>query len=1052
MKAENLSSVRIIIVGLLCGVLVVGSLPQDTRSAAGVATAAGLVLAIAGLAYSVISDLPGAAVPKAQITQFDISSKDLRVGDIVEIIGEAEVDLGHVTDSGFFDIDYNDATATVCAKVTSTGQETCFTKTYSNLAIARRKFGIYRPNEEWVSGDSKNWKKKITFEFKVEGSNDEKNYGNDSVTITVKVKGAEGGHWGKDPYKTSTASRIRPFKVKKAYEVEFVSPKKTIKHSKEYYEETLKVKNLSSNADIWVVKAQLDQAIRKGVRIRPGQTKAILTDLESHTEDHSGPGVATNAIKMEPRTQQVRVDLKFTKDHTYSEENFGASYANCQCDEELGKGVPDPKPGAPPRSSDPVLGGRVIDSATNRPIEGTQVVLNRLDGTGTLSSITDESGGFKFDIDAGSVWSLSIEKPGFLIVEFPIAIWTDTDLVNIALEKSLVSIRGTVLDEQTQPVNALVTFKSEAESSEYTAFTGADGTFVLDQLPYGVRGELKVEGNEFLKPFKSFSRDLTLEGNQGVGTIILRHPPLPSEEVTITGLVLDRELAWPVPNINVQLVNADSESVIAETHSDCSGRFRLVTEPGSRVYVVVNPPNASPIRTDAFVVYEDIHFHKFVLPENMPWADVPSPSYSLPERVPRIVFWTTEIEPKRIAIQQNLAERFKQKTGIAIEIVPVAESRVPTRVLAAAAAGVLPDVILVPLGFVIPGVEGGILNPEAATDVIDELSAEVCAFAAGPLDLVATDGTSAVGAIPIDGWGQLLLYRKDLFEEQGLDAPTSWDTILCAANTLHIPPDIWGIEVATDPSNIYMQHLFEQFALSNGARLIDKAGRVNLNTPEFVDTLKLYKELASGFTPSGDISWLQTREDYLNGQAAMIIWPSFILDELAGLCDSVPVADPDLFRKTGIIAAFSGPNGALNQWSQVQYLGISTTANVDAAKLWVKFLLTDGYLDWLSMAPEEKFPMRPQFFDDWKQLEIGVDRKAKIGYLYPDEVIKTLIQGLWNFDRWGFAARKAECISHIYGTKVVAEILSQYIEGKIPTVEQAAQEMNKRVWELEACQ
>jgi multiple sugar transport system substrate-binding protein len=232
-------------------------------------------------------------------------------------------------------------------------------------------------------------------------------------------------------------------------------------------------------------------------------------------------------------------------------------------------------------------------------------------------------------------------------------------------------------------------------------------------------------------------------------------------------------------------------------------------------------------------------------------------------------FWTTEIEPKRMVIQKNLARRFAETTGIHVEIIPVGESELPIRVLAAAAANALPDVIFVPLDFVISWAEEGILDGKAATAVIKGVGIDT--FAAGPLNLAAVEAGWA--AVPADGWGQLLLFRKDLFASRApgklLGTPDAWEKILAAVQALHDPPKVWGIEVGTDPAQVYTQQVFEQFALSNGARLVNHhTGKVDLYTPEFIQTLKFYKRLAE-FTPPGDIYWRQTREDYLGGRAAV---------------------------------------------------------------------------------------------------------------------------------------------------------------------------------------
>ncbi len=417
-------------------------------------------------------------------------------------------------------------------------------------------------------------------------------------------------------------------------------------------------------------------------------------------------------------------------------------------------------------------------------------------------------------------------------------------------------------------------------------------------------------------------------------------------------------------------------------------------------------------------------------------------------------FWTTEIEPQRMAIQQKLADQFSAATGIEVEIVPVDESELPTRVVAAAAANALPDMIFVPLDYVITWVEEGILDPKASTAVIKRLGAST--FATGPLRLAAV--ANGWAAVPADGWGQLLLYRKDLFAavtpEGVLGSPDTWQRILAAAQTLHAPPKVWGIEVGTDPTQVYMQQVLEQLALSNGVRLVNaNTGKVDLNTPAFIETLEFYKRLA-GFTPPGDIYWRQTREDYHGGRAAMIIWSPFILDELAGLRDSVPITATGLPKAlhevTGIVTALRGLSREKPaQWGQVSYFGITIGASADTVN-WAEFLLSDGYLDWLSMAPEGKFPLRPRFVDGWKNLEIGVDRKAKISDLYADEIIDNLIAGVGDFDRWGFGVGKGACVGQIYGTKVMIRILRRYLDGEM-TAAAAAKQMTEAIRRLEGC-
>jgi multiple sugar transport system substrate-binding protein len=421
-----------------------------------------------------------------------------------------------------------------------------------------------------------------------------------------------------------------------------------------------------------------------------------------------------------------------------------------------------------------------------------------------------------------------------------------------------------------------------------------------------------------------------------------------------------------------------------------------------------------------------------------------------------ISFWTFEVEKDRLEIQKEIAAAFTQKTGIAVRVIPVEENLLAERVTAAYAAKSLPDVIFHPIDFTIGWAEAGILDVGAATRTVKQLGKET--FGAGPLNLAhVPDGYAAV---PADGWGQLLLYRKDLFEQKKLAPPDRWDRILQAAEALHNPPLLWGFEAATDPGQTYTQQVFEHIALSNGVRLIDGSGKVDLDTPGMVETLEFYQAL-SRFTPPGNLYWLHTRMDYLSGRAVMIIWSPFILDELSGLRRDQPVVpdmakgDPGfLARNTGFVTIIHGPKGAA-QYGQINYFGITRDADQEAATQWVGFLLTDGYLKWLGMAPEGKLPVRKgtpddtnRFIDGWMELEFGVTTRAKISQFYGMDVVKSVVAGVEGFDRWGFAAGKGALVSKIYGTKVIPEILKRYLDGEL-SAKEAARMMDERVKGLE---
>ncbi|MBE0478734.1 extracellular solute-binding protein [Candidatus Aerophobetes bacterium] len=422
----------------------------------------------------------------------------------------------------------------------------------------------------------------------------------------------------------------------------------------------------------------------------------------------------------------------------------------------------------------------------------------------------------------------------------------------------------------------------------------------------------------------------------------------------------------------------------------------------------------------------------------------------------QIVFWTFEVDERSLEVQKDLASRFEAKNpDIKVEIVPVDRSLLVEKTITAAATDKLPHVIFHPLDYTFRLVRENIFDSRAASELINELGEN--SFADGALSLVKYEDEFA--AIPVYGWSQILLYRKDLLEKTGLSIPKRWEDIKKAAQALHNPPLLWGFQVPTSPRDIYTQQVLEGFSLSNSARLIDKiTGEVNLNTPEFIATLRFYKEL-SRFTPLGDVNQVHTRIDYLAGRSAMTLWSSFILPDLCALSDKRMLLVEELNKKTGFVGAIKAKD-AEAQFGQVSYLGITKEVDKDAVTKdavgkWIKFILDENYIFWLSVNPEGKLPVRRgteaevgKFAEEWKGLLLGEDGR-KISDLYDADSLNSILAGVENFDRWGFATGKGFLMSRIYQTKMIPIVLKRYLIQDIFTAEMAASLMNDLVRSLE---
>ncbi len=414
-----------------------------------------------------------------------------------------------------------------------------------------------------------------------------------------------------------------------------------------------------------------------------------------------------------------------------------------------------------------------------------------------------------------------------------------------------------------------------------------------------------------------------------------------------------------------------------------------------------------------------------------------------------IKFWTTEVQPARMAKQEEMAKAFEAKTGIKVEVIPVEEKDLGTRATAAAAAGDLPDVIYHTLQYVLPWAEAGILDVDTNNAVVKDLGKDT--FAPGALNM-AKKG-SKIAAVPVDGWTQMVVYRKDLFDNADLAPPTSYANIVAAVEKLSKQNGMFGFVAATKTDENFMSQVLEHVLLANGVNIVKKGG-IKKQGKKLKEALEFYKVIAKA-SPPGELYWKQSRALYFAGKTPMIIWSPFIMDELAGLRDSAPPTinsdptSPELASKTGFITNFSGPSNKKGAaWADIRYFGITADADTDEAKQFVMYSMDEGYASTLSIAPEGKFPVRrgnssdPEAFTKaWSKLPVGVDRKAPLSDLYDPDVINNIVAGLDTANRWGVKEGELSRASKVINSQFINRITRLYIDDQID-VDEAVKMIN----------
>ncbi len=420
-----------------------------------------------------------------------------------------------------------------------------------------------------------------------------------------------------------------------------------------------------------------------------------------------------------------------------------------------------------------------------------------------------------------------------------------------------------------------------------------------------------------------------------------------------------------------------------------------------------------------------------------------------------ITVWIADTEPERVQAAREIFAGFTRRSGIKVTFEATGDDGLAPRVARAAREGTLPDAIQLPMPSAHAYARQRILDAGAAQDVVRDLGEDT--FSARALSLLTSEGR--VTAVPSDGWGQLLIYRKDLFDQAGLSAPGSLDDIRRAARLLHRRGRA-GITLATGHDTFTAQ-TFEYVALAAGCQLVDDAGDVSLDSPDCIRAFSIYSELARRYSPGGKQDVDTTRDAYFAGRAAMILWSPFLLDAMAGLRDeAVPTCpqcrkDPAyLARHSGLVGPLREAGGEPTQFGEISTWGITAGGNVAGASEFVKYMLSDGYLPWLGISPQGKYPLRfgppadpERYVTAWARLPSGVERKAPLGRFYSQASIDSLGAGVRSLQRWGFEQGRAALVGALRDDQPVAGALAAAIQdGSAP--EQAARRAQAAVEQL----
>jgi multiple sugar transport system substrate-binding protein len=139
------------------------------------------------------------------------------------------------------------------------------------------------------------------------------------------------------------------------------------------------------------------------------------------------------------------------------------------------------------------------------------------------------------------------------------------------------------------------------------------------------------------------------------------------------------------------------------------------------------------------------------------------------------------------------------------------------------------------------------------------------------------DGAVADGKIPIipDRAQSLpiLFYRRDLFQQFGLQRPRTWDEVRNAARTIHQGTNRQVFGIALRGRGAAATSMFAPVLHDLGGRWIDRAtGDIAFNTPESVAAFDWWGSILREYGPPGSVNnhWAEVTSIFAQGRAAMV--------------------------------------------------------------------------------------------------------------------------------------------------------------------------------------
>ncbi|GGM41648.1 sugar ABC transporter substrate-binding protein [Microbacterium saperdae] len=357
--------------------------------------------------------------------------------------------------------------------------------------------------------------------------------------------------------------------------------------------------------------------------------------------------------------------------------------------------------------------------------------------------------------------------------------------------------------------------------------------------------------------------------------------------------------------------------------------------------------------------------------------------------------------PDSSAFYDAVSTAFEEKTGATVNIEEVQWADAHDRFVTSIAGGTTPDIAETGTTWTAEFADAGaLLDLDEYVDGEKGLRDDL-------VEGLAVAGTyeEKLYGMPWYAGVRSLVYRTDVFEELGLEAPKNWDDIVAAGEAIKAAhPDMLPFPVPGDAE--FQVYPWVWGAGGEIATLDGKTWTSELDSAESQAGIEFYTDLATkhGFSSAGATTWKETdlRDAFTQGNVAMMLSGSWTPKALIE-------ANPDLDGKIGAAVIPGQDGGIAPSVLGGSHLSVfNTTKNADLAWEFVKLMTTGefaeqwadetGYFPGVQSAMEEALastdPLVAPFADQMVNGGASVPVTPNFGAVQAKKTTNSMIQAI----------------------------------------------------------